>query len=87
MEREAKKLPILKRLGIDEYQNVSSLIDELQQLKENKKLGAFVCSRSVIQVEDEFPAKFYMKLECHQQQKTMINALRKGDLNNNHRSC
>ena len=77
--QNAKKLSVLERLNTADPQNVNSLIAELRRLEENKERGAFVRSHSVIQVEDESPGKFFFKIERHQQQKTMINALRKDD--------
>ena len=77
--QNAKKLSVLERLNTADPQNVNSLIAELRRLEENKERGAFVRSHSVIQVEDESPGKFFFKIERHQEQKTMINALRKDD--------
>ena len=48
-------------------------------MKENKERGALVRSPSVIQVENELSGKYFFKIEHHQQQKIMINALRKDD--------
>ena len=77
--QNAKKLSVLERLNTADPQNVSSLIAELRRLEENKERDAFARSRSVIQVKDESPGKLFFKIERHQQQKTMINTLRKDD--------
>ena len=77
--QNAKKLSVLERLNSAEPQNVSLLFAELRRLEENKEQGAFVRSHSVIQVEDESPGKFFFKIKRDQQQKAMINTLRKDD--------
>ena len=77
--QNAIKLSVLERLNTANPLHVNSLIAELRRLEENKERGAFVRSHSVIQVEDESPGKFFFKIDRHQQQKTMINALRKDD--------
>ena len=77
--QNAKKLSVLERLTHSQPPKRKFTHCRTQTIGGNKERGAFVRSRSVSQVEDESPGKFFFKIERHQQQKTMINALRKDD--------
>ena len=77
--QNAKKLSVLEHLNTTDPQTVSSLIDEIRRLEENKERDAFLRSRSVIQVENKLPGNFSLKLSVTNSKKSIINALRKDD--------